>query len=151
MFINDALIQIRKNTLQAVEHLSTEQLNKIPLNHSNNIAWQIGHMMASQQILCYLKSGAKPRLSQDILEKYRKGTSPADWKEMVALVDLKALFLETAEVFQKDYEAGVFASYESYPTSSGIVLNSIDEAVTYSYGHENLHFGCILMLLKIVQ
>ncbi len=151
MFLFDALIQIRQNTLKVVEHLSTEQLNKIPEKCSNNIIWHIGHMMASQQILCYVRSGATPRLSQDVIEKYRKGTSPKGWESPVALRELKPLFIETAARFEQDFQSGLLTPYESYTTASGITLTTIDEAIPYSYGHENLHYGNIMTMLKMVH
>jgi uncharacterized damage-inducible protein DinB len=151
MFIFDALIQIRQNTLHAVEHLSTTQLNRIPDLHNNNIAWHIGHIMATQQILCYVRAQAKTKLEQDFIEKYRKGTSPLHWEKAVTLNELSTLFIETASCFEKDYTSGLLDRYESYTTSSGITLNTIDDAITYSYGHENLHYGNILTMLKIVQ
>jgi len=150
MFIFDALRQIRQNTLKAAEHLSTEQLNHIPERCNNNIIWHIGHMMASQQILCYTRAGAKTRLSQEFIDKYKKGTSPKEWSESVSLGELKPLFLETANLFYTDYQSGVLSNYDTYPTASGIVLNTIDEAIQYSYGHENLDYGNILTMLKMI-
>ncbi|HSZ71703.1 MAG TPA: DinB family protein [Cytophagaceae bacterium] len=150
MFLFDALLQLRKNTLKSVETLSTEQLNKIPEGHNNNIIWHIGHMMASQQHLCYGISGATPQVSQDFIAKYRKGTSPKGWTEPVSLDEIKSLFLNTAEIFEKDYTAKKFNSYETYTTSAGVVLSNIEDAITYSYGHENLHYGNILIMRKLV-
>lgn len=151
MFIFEVLLQLRKNTLKSVETLSTEQLNRIPSGHNNNIIWHIGHMMASQQLLCYSRSSATPHLPMAFIDKYRKGTSPKEWTEAVSMDDMKALFISTAEAFESDYKAGKFKAYETYTTSAGVTLSNIDEAITYSYGHENLHYGNILMMLKIVK
>lgn len=151
MFIFEVLLQLRKNTLKSVETLSTDQLNTIPAGHNNNIIWHIGHMIASQQSLCYVRSGATPIVSVAFIEKYRKGTSPKTWTEPVSMDEIKPLFLSTAEVFKADYQAGKFKAYESYTTSAGATLTTIDEAITYSYGHENLHYGNILTMLKIVK
>jgi len=151
MFIFEVLLQLRKNTLKGVETLSTEQLNTIPKGHNNNIIWHIGHMMASQQSLCYSRSGAIPQLPMAFIDKYRKGTSPKEWTEPVKLDEIKPLFLSTAEVFEAEYKAGKFKAYESYTTAAGAVLTTIEDAITYSYGHENLHYGNILTMLKIVK
>jgi len=150
MFIFDVLLQLRNNTLKRVETLSTEQLNRIPEGHNNNIIWHIGHMMASQQTLCYGRSGATPNLTTAFIEKYRKGTSPKGWDQPVTLEEIKPLFIATAEVFESDYKSGKFKAYEAYTTAAGATLTNIDEAITYSYGHENLHYGNILTLIKIV-
>jgi hypothetical protein len=151
MFIFEALLLLRNNTLKNVQTLSIEQLNKIPEGHNNNIIWHIGHMMASQQTLCYLRSGATPNLTPEFIDKYRKGTSPKGWEKPVSLEEIKTLFLSTAEVFEKEYQAGKFKAYERYTTSAGVTLTTIDEAIIYSYGHENLHYGNILTMLKLVK
>ena len=151
MFIFDTLLQLRQNTLKRVENLSTSQLNKIPEGHNNNIIWHIGHMVASQQLLCYANSGATPLLAMEFLDKYRKGTSPVGWEKMVSLDEMKPLFLDTAFAFEKDYLAKKFNAYKSYTTSAGVTLSSIDDAITYSYGHENLHYGNIITMLKLIK
>lgn len=151
MFIFEALLLLRNNTLKSVQTLSIEQLNKIPEGHNNNIIWHIGHMMASQQILCYGRSGVELHLPTDFIDKYRKGTSPKGWVKLVSIEEIKPLFLSTAEIFEKEYQAGKFKAYESYTTAAGATLTTIDEAITYSYGHENLHYGNILTMLKIVE
>ncbi len=151
MFIFEALLVLRNNTLKSVQTLSTGQLNKIPEGHNNNIIWHIGHMMASQQTLCYLRSGATPNLTMEFIDKYRKGTSPKGWDQQVSMEEIKPLFLSSAEVFEKEYQDGKFKAYESYTTAAGVTLTTIDEAIIYSYGHENLHYGNILTLLKLVK
>ena len=151
MFIFNALIQTRINTLKLAEKLNISELNIIPKGHNNNIIWNIGHMMASQQILGYSRSGAEMRVSNELIEKYRKGTSPVGWQEEVPLQELSLLFMETANVFYDDFKIGKLSNYERYATASGVVLENIDDALAYSYGHENLHLGNIATLAKIVR
>ncbi len=149
-FIFDALIQIRSNTLKAIESLSQEQLNTIPEGFSNNIIWNLGHMVASQQLLCYKLGGAPVLVSDDFLAAFKKDSSPKNWTKSVSLQEVKTIFDLTNAAFQKDYESGLFKNYSEYKTSSGLVLRSIEDALIYSYGHENLHFGIILNLKKLV-
>ena len=151
MFIFDVLLQLRQNTLKRLENLSTTQLNKIPEGHNNNLIWHIGHMVASQQLLCYANSDVTPLLEMEFLNKYRKGTSPVGWKDMVSLDEIKPFFLDTALAFEKDYAAKKFSTYKSYTTSAGTTLNNIDDAIIYSYGHENLHYGNIITMLKLIK
>ncbi|RZL12338.1 MAG: DinB family protein, partial [Pedobacter sp.] len=49
----------RTKWLSTIEELSTEQMNFIPVGFKNNLAWQLGHVVVSQQILCYRLSGNK--------------------------------------------------------------------------------------------
>lgn len=36
-----------------------EQLNKVPDGFNSNIIWNVAHLIASQQNLCYMKAGQK--------------------------------------------------------------------------------------------
>lgn len=149
-FIFNALIQIRNNSLKAVEGYSTEQLNTIPKGFGNNIIWNLGHMVASQQILCYKLGGAPMLLPDDFIAKYKKDSSPKDWTKLVEISEVKNYFELTNNAFAKDYEGKIFSNYNEYKTSSGIVLKSAEDALIYNYGHENLHYGVILALKKLV-
>jgi len=149
-FIFDALIQIRANSIKAIENLSEQQLNKIPEGFGNNIIWNLGHMVASQQILCYKLGGAQMLVSDDFIASFKKDSSPKNWTKSVSLQEVKTFFDLTNNTFQKDYKSGLFKNYSEYKTSSGLVLRSIEDALVYSYGHENLHYGVILNLKKLV-
>jgi len=149
-FIFDALTQIRANSIKAIENLSEQQLNKIPEGFGNNIIWNLGHMVASQQILCYKLGGAPILVSDDFISMFKKDSSPKNWVKPISLQEVKTIFDLTNNAFQKDYESGLFKNYSEYKTSSGLVLRSIEDALVYSYGHENLHYGVILNLKKLV-
>jgi hypothetical protein len=150
-FIFDALIQIRGNAWKAVEGYTEEQLNKIPEGFGNNIAWNLGHMVASQQSLCYRLANVPMLTPDSFLSLYKKGTSPKNWTAPADMKEIKAMFEKTNELFYEDYKKGVFANYTEYKTSSGIVLKNINDALIYNYGHENLHYGVILSLRKLVK
>ena len=49
----------RTQWLNKIAGLSTAQLNHIPTGFNNNLAWQMGHSVITQQILCYRLSGNK--------------------------------------------------------------------------------------------
>ena len=149
-FIFEALNTIRKNTLEAVAHLSEEQLNTIPNGLNNNIIWNLGHIVASQQILCYKLGNAPLVLPTEFIDKYRKGTDPKGWTQKADLQEIKGYFALTSSRFEEDYKKAAFANFSEYQTSSGIVLRNIDEALVYNYGHENLHYGVVLTQRRLV-
>lgn len=149
-FSFEALKIIRNNTLAAISHLSVEQLHKIPNGFGNNIIWNVGHMVATQQILCYKLSGVDMLLPVEFIDKYKKGSSPNEWSSMEDIELIKQYFTLTDSVFNTDYEANKFKNYNSYTTSAGVILSTIEDAITYNYGHENLHYGIILSLRKLV-
>ena len=50
--MNDQIETIRKTRsflLDYIKELNIEQLNKIPAGFNNNIAWNLGHLVAAQQ------------------------------------------------------------------------------------------------------
>lgn len=144
------LAQTRKNFLNLIEGLSKEQLNKIPDGHKNNIIWNFGHVVVTQQILCYKLSELPMNLHSSIIDKYRKGSSPTENVSSDEIEMLKKAALELVEQTRLDYIEGKFKQFEKYPTSYGIELNHIEEALSFNNTHEGLHFGVAMSLKKLV-
>ena len=62
----------RKLILDTISNLTIDQVNKIPEGFNNNIIWNLGHMIASQQGLCYKRTGTALRVSDDFFKTYVK-------------------------------------------------------------------------------
>src|SRR5690606_41991140 len=75
-FIFEVLPNIRQNFKSVLENNSLEDLNKIPKGFNNNIIWNIGHVVVSQQILVYKLSGLPLMVSDELVEKYIIGSKP---------------------------------------------------------------------------
>jgi hypothetical protein len=52
-------------------------LNTIPEGYSNNLIWNIAHIIVVQQMLVY-KLSITMMISDEMVEKYKKGTKPED-------------------------------------------------------------------------
>ncbi|WP_225318044.1 DinB family protein [Flavobacterium luteum] len=63
--------------LNFINTYSLEQLNKIPDGFSNNLIWNIGHVIVVQQGLVYKFSGLPMNVSDDLFDKYKNGSKPA--------------------------------------------------------------------------
>ncbi len=150
-FLFEALDQFRANSWKAIEGYSEEQLNKIPEGHGNNLAWNLGHMVASQQGLCYRLGGVPLLVPDSFIQLYKKDSSPKTWTKPADMKEIKHYFEVTSAVFQKDYKDNKFKNYTEYKTSSGATLKTIEDGLIYNYGHENLHYGVILSLRKLVK
>ena len=59
---------IREILLKILESHSLEQLNKIPQGFNNNIIWNIGHCVSSQQVLVYKLSGLPTMVSEEFIQ-----------------------------------------------------------------------------------
>ena len=141
----------REAVLKKTENLSEEQINKIPEGFKNNIAWNVIHLLVTQQLLCYKLAGKEMYVSEEVVNSYRKGTAP-DPSKPVSLEDFnkfKEELMLNIKRIKEDYKK--VTSFNSYPTSAGITLNSIDDAIAFNNYHEGLHTGFINALLRAIQ
>lgn len=131
-----------------LETFTLEELNKVPKGFNNNIIWNIAHTIVTQQLLVYNLSGLQMLLTNDMVEKYRKGTKPEQdvtWAE----VDLiKGLLFSTIEKTKEDYNNNVFETYNEYTVTTKSTLTNVDEAIDFNNFHEGIHLGYILALKR---
>lgn len=140
----------RRNILKAVESLTNEQLNHIPKGFNNNIIWNLGHLAVTQQLLCYRMGGVKTLVNDELINKYRKGTKPEATIGEEEIQSIKKSLLDIADCLEVDIDKQVFQTYKSYPTSYGVTLNTIEDAIIFNNVHEGLHYGTVLALKKLV-
>jgi hypothetical protein len=140
----------RQNILNLIEDLSVEQLNTIPVGFNNNIVWQLGHVLATQQLLTYGLSDNDVLVTENIIEEFRKGTTPDAPYLEDDIEEIKSIFLEVIDRTQDDFEEKFFESFNAYETSYGVSLGSIEEALVFNNVHEGLHLGIIMSMKKLV-
>lgn len=129
---------------------TVEQLNKIPEGFSNNLIWNIAHVVVTQQLLVYKLSGLPMMVSDEIIEKYKKGSKPEHNVTQAEVDEIKSLLFSTIEKTKEDYEKGIFKNYQEYPTSTGFVLKNVEDAIAFNNFHEGLHIGILMSLRKLV-
>lgn len=144
------LKKARELVMKEIEDLTLEQLHTIPNGFSNNIAWNVAHLVVTQQLLHYGLSGNNMLCPDDLIENYRKGTFPKENFSEEEFNSVKELLLALPETLEEDYEAGIFDSFKEYPTSTGYVLTSIEQAIAFNNFHEGLHYGIIRSIKKLV-
>ena len=131
-----------------LDNYSLEQLNTIPPGISNNLIWNIGHVIVSQQKLVYALSGLPMHIPDSLFEKYQNGSRP-DGKTTQAEVDeIKKLLSEMVEKTKFDFEAGVFKEFHPYQTKTGFRLGTWKEAMEFNNYHEGIHLGIMLQIKK---
>ena len=138
-------ISIKNRTILKlfIENYSLEDLNKIPEGFSNNIIWNIAHTIISQQILVYGLSSVAPMVSDNLIERFRKGTKPDKDLSLAEVDEIKDLLFSTIEKAKKDYDNGVFKAFQKYTTSTNSTLTNVDEAIMFNSYHEGIHLGYI--------
>jgi formate dehydrogenase maturation protein FdhE len=140
----------RKLTSQFLENYSLEQLNKIPEGFNNNIIWNIAHIIVTQQLLVYKLSGLPMMVSDELVDKYRKGTKPDGTISQLELDEIKSLLFKTINQTEVDYNAKVFKSYNELTTSLGFTIKDIEDALSFNNYHEALHVGIMMSIRKFI-
>ena len=103
----------RKLLSQFLENYTIEQLNTIPNGYSNNLIWNIGHIIVVQQMLVYNLSGLPMMVSSEMIEKYKKGTRPEHNADQNEIDQMKHLQLETINHSEVDFDNKIFKTYQS--------------------------------------
>lgn len=146
----DILRKVREIVAKVVSGLTIEQLHTIPEGFKNNIAWNVAHLVVTQQLLHYRLSGKDCLVSDEMINIYRKGTSPSTTMTLEEFNEVLKQLKEIPDNLENDYNNGIFTEYTTYPTSTGFVLDSIDSAIAFNNMHESLHLGVIMSLRKLV-
>ena len=117
---------------------------------SNNLIWNLGHVVVSQQKLVYALSGLPMLIPDSLFEKYQNGSRP-DGKTTQAEVDeIKKLLSEMVEKTKADFEAGIFKEFHPYQTKTGFHLGTLKEAMEFNNYHEGIHLGIMMSIKKYI-
>ncbi|WBU90418.1 DinB family protein [Cellulophaga omnivescoria] len=147
-YLLDNSKQIRKILLKILDETPKDLLLEIPKNFNNNIWWNIAHVVVTQQLLVYKFSGMPMLVSDEMVEKYKKGTFPDGTATDEEITQIKELLFSTLKQTDLDYNAGNFKSYTPYTTSLNITLSNAVEAMKFNALHEGIHIGSILALKR---
>jgi hypothetical protein len=146
----DVLRKSRELILKELEGLTLDQIHETPEGFKNNIAWNVAHVVATQQVLHYKMSGLNCLCPDDLIDDYKKGTSPTKIFTEEEFEEVKELLMGLPDTLEEDFEAGIFENYDEYPTSTGFVLASIETAIAFNNFHEGIHYGIIRAIKKLV-
>jgi DinB superfamily len=148
--IFDITITSRKIVSQFLENYTLEQLNAIPEGFSNNLIWNIGHIVVVQQMLVYKLSNLPMMVSEELVEKYKKGTRPLQDATQADVDEIKALLFATIHQTKTDFENTIFKDYTEFTTAVGFHIKSAKDAITFNSFHEGLHIGIMMSIRKFV-
>lgn len=133
-----------------LDNYSLDQLNTIPPGMSNNLIWNIGHVIVSQQKLVYALSGLPMHIPDSLFEKHQNGSRPDGKTTQTEVDEIKKLLSEMVEKTKSDFEAGVFKEFHPYQTKTGFHLGTWKEAMEFNNYHEGIHLGIMLQIKKFL-
>ena len=140
----------RMAQLNFLENHSLEQLNAIPEGFSNNLIWNIGHSIVVQQILVYKLSDLSMMISDEMADKYKRGSKPQHSVSQKEVDEMKGLLFSTLEKTKKDFREKLFQTYNEFTSMSGFTMKSATDAIEFNNYHEALHLGIMMQIRKFI-
>lgn len=141
----------RLHLLQLLNDVTVNQLNEVPPGFNNNIIWNLAHLVAAQQGVCYLRAGVKTRIDETFYLRYKPDTKPEGFIDSSEVERIKNLLLSTLDHFVLDHQDRLFQNYHTWTTRYGVTLTTIDDAVQFLLFHEGLHTGYIMALKRALN
>lgn len=146
----DINLSSRKTLELFLDKHTLSQLNTIPEGFSNNLIWNIGHIIVVQQLLVHHLSGLPMYVSDELVAKYRKGTKPEHTVTQEEVAEIKSLLFSTVEQTQLDFQNNRFQEYTEFTTMTGYHITSAKDAMEFNNFHEALHTGIIMQIQKFL-
>lgn len=146
----EILQQIRNLLRSIIGDLSAAQLLHIPPGSKNHIFWNVGHILVTQQQLCYGLAEQPVCFPREIVEAFRKDSAPQQWKKPPEFEVIFSQIGPTATKLASDYRRGAFKTFRPYESIFGVTLNSIEDAIAFNNIHESVHLGIVMALRKQV-
>ena len=141
-------LQHRKIFYSILKHTPKELLLKIPNGFRNNIYWNIGHILVTQQLLIYQGSKMEMVIPDRLIARFRKGTVPNGELIEEERDELSAYLFTAVEATIADWQQGAFKNYEPFTTATKTHIKDIEDAMVFNLFHEGLHLGVIMSLQK---
>lgn len=132
------------------DNYSLEQLNKIPPGFSNNLIWNIGHIIVSQQVIVHGGAGEPLMVSEELLSKYTRGTKPEYDLSQKEADEIRSLLFTPIEKTEKDYYNQVFKTFTERKTQLGFTLSTVEDAICFNNYHEGIHLGIMMGIRKFL-
>ncbi|GED53373.1 DinB family protein [Brevibacillus borstelensis] len=142
---------VRSLTLATLQATKEEQADIVPEGFSNNIRWNIGHVLFTQDALLY--GGKAPHLPESYAALFGPGTKPADWQgELPTLETLNQQLAEQTERIKKEF-ADRFE--EKLPSPFNLrgkaEIDTFGGMFLFSLYHEGMHASTVTLLRKALQ
>ncbi|NRF37361.1 DinB family protein [Pedobacter foliorum] len=144
----ETLKKIRLFVLNTIKDLTVAELNRIPNGYSNNIIWNIAHLVAAQEGVCYKRSGQSTNISTEFFNAYKPGSKPERNLTEKEIEEVKQLLLTSVDQLENDLNQDKFVNYQGWTTRYDVQMNNIEDALNFLPFHEGMHLGYIMALKR---
>jgi DinB superfamily len=140
----------RTRITELLEGLSVEQLNKIPEGLNTNIIWNVGHILVSQQLFMYKRTGLPFTVNAEIISKFKSGTEVKTDVTQEEIEYIISILFKTLEQVKIDFRKDKFKQFDTFKTKRGVEIKTIEDAINFHTFHEGVHLGWIWTIQKLV-
>jgi hypothetical protein len=140
----------RKLYLDFFDKYNLEQLNLTPPGFSNNLIWNIGHIIAAQQSIIYKTSNLPINIPDEFFDRYKPGTRPGEPVSQNEVDEIKSLLISLIAQTEADLAGGKFITFNERMTLTGFHLGSLQDAFVFNNYHEGLHLGYMKSIGRFV-
>ena len=145
------ILSIRKSMAFMLERMPLTAVNTVPAGFSNNIVWNMAHVICVQQLLVNRRAGLPYTEDRAITQNYKPGTFVEGDVDLAFIDQLKHRLVANAEEMEISYNEERFTHYDPFTTRTRMSLDSIEDAISFDLFHEGLHMAYILQLQKAVM
>jgi DinB superfamily len=140
----------RKLYLDFFDKYDLGQLNLTPPGFSNNLIWNVGHIVASQQSIIYKTSNLPINIPDEFFDRYKAGTRPGEPVYQNEADEIKSLLISLIAQTEIDLANGKFVTFNERNTITGFHLGSLQDALVFNNYHEGLHLGYMKSIARFV-
>lgn len=142
----------RKAVLELVKTLDLDQLNHVPSGFNNNILWNVGHMVAIQQLIVYGLGKVPFTVENEIVMGFKNKTKPERPYTREEADRIFEVFIVTVDQMESDYKAGKFVDVTPFISKShNSTYEGAEGLITFNLFHEGLHTGVIQKYMQLLQ
>jgi hypothetical protein len=157
IYMEDSIIRqlyiTRSITEDLLKNTPEEILDIIPAGFHNNIRWNFGHIVYTQEKLVFALSGEELSLPPSFQENFAAGTRPSESGTGIPHIIEIATELANQKDRIKEYAVTRFDKSLPKPFTNqmGVTLNTFNDALLFSFYHEAVHVQAIKDISRVIH